>query len=323
MSQIPAPAPPSRWRRLFVDPSEPRLRTGWRLFLQITLLFFLIGAVSAVLFLPVSALEPLFPGLPLRGMIPNLAAFIAIPLSVWLARRYLDRRSFLSLGLWQDRFSLPDLAVGFALPGLLFLGIYAVLAALGWLRFEGWAWQTASPSRVLLGLLAGLGVFVLVGFQEELWTRGYQMVNLAESLGFRWALFLTSAVFGLLHLGNPSATWASALGIFFAALFLGYAWYRTGGGLWLPIGIHIGWNFFEGTIFGFPVSGLEGPRLILQQVEGPSLITGGAFGPEAGLIVLPFIGLGTLIVHLYTRHRTPWQPAESATPTPATAKETV
>lgn len=322
MSQAPASEPPSRWRRLFVDPSEPRLRTGWRLFLQTNLLFFLIGAVSAMLFLPVSALEPLIPGLPLRGMIPNLAAFIAIPLSVWLARRYIDRRSFRSLGLWRDRFSLPDLVVGFALPGLLFLGIYAAMAALGWLHFEGWAWQTASSGRVLLGLLGGLGVFILVGFQEELWTRGYQMVNLAESLGFRWALFLTSAIFGLLHLGNPNATWASALGIFFAGLFLGYAWYRTGGALWLPIGIHIGWNFFEGTVFGFPVSGLAGPRLILQRVEGPALITGGAFGPEAGLIVLPFIALGAVLVHLYTRHRKPWQPPQSGSLAPARMEET-
>jgi membrane protease YdiL (CAAX protease family) len=85
-------------------------------------------------------------------------------------------------------------------------------------------------------------------------------------------------------------------------LFFAYAYLRTRQ-LWLPIGLHIGWNFFEGTIFGFPVSGTTSYQLIHQSVSGPEIITGGAFGPEAGLILLPALLLGTAMVIILTRNR--------------------
>ncbi|TES90368.1 MAG: CPBP family intramembrane metalloprotease, partial [Anaerolineales bacterium] len=114
------------------------------------------------------------------------------------------------------------------------------------------------------------------------------------------ALFFSSFVFGLGHIGNPDFNWAAALGIAAAGLFMAFAYLRTRQ-LWLPIGLHIGWNIFEGPIFGFPVSGLETVRLLNHQVNGPTLITGGAFGPEAGLVVLPAIVIGALMVYWYTR----------------------
>jgi hypothetical protein len=106
----------------------------------------------------------------------------------------------------------------------------------------------------------------------------------------------------LLHLFNPNATWISAAGIFFAGLYLAYGYVRTRQ-LWLSIGLHIGWNFFEGVVFGFPVSGLAIYPLIRIEVHGPEIWTGGAFGPEAGLIVLPSLILGALLIYLYTIKR--------------------
>jgi len=85
---------------------------------------------------------------------------------------------------------------------------------------------------------------------------------------------------------------------------LGYAYLRTKQ-LWLSIGIHIGWNFFEGVVFGFPVSGLNVYHLIRITVSGPALWTGGEFGPEAGLIVVPAIIIGIGLIYLYTRSRNP------------------
>jgi hypothetical protein len=89
-----------------------------------------------------------------------------------------------------------------------------------------------------------------------------------------------------------------------AGVFFAFGYMRTSL-LWLPIGIHFGWNFFEGTVFGFQVSGLTNFSLIQQTVSGPPLITGGGFGPEAGLIVLPALGLGAVLIYIYTRTRKP------------------
>jgi hypothetical protein len=102
-----------------------------------------------------------------------------------------------------------------------------------------------------------------------------------DGAGLRWALFISSAIFALLHLANPGSGAASTIGLLAAGYFLAFAWLRTGR-LWLSIGLHIGWNFFEGTVFGFQVSGLEPFALMRHTPSGPAWAVGGAFGPEAG-----------------------------------------
>ncbi|MGZ9223813.1 MAG: CPBP family intramembrane glutamic endopeptidase, partial [Anaerolineales bacterium] len=123
---------------------------------------------------------------------------------------------------------------------------------------------------------------------------------LAGGTNLFWGVIISSAVFSLLHLANPHTTWMSAAGIFFAGVYLAYAYIRTRQ-LWLSIGLHIGWNFFEGVAFGFPVSGLDIYALTQIKVHGPELWTGGAFGPEAGLIVLPALLVGAGLIYLYSK----------------------
>jgi len=145
-------------------------------------------------------------------------------------------------------------------------------------------------------------IFIFVGWNEELLSRGYHLQTIASGINLFWGVIISSAVFGLVHLGNPHATWISAAGIFFAGAYLAYAYIRTRQ-LWLPIGLHIGWNFFEGVVFGFPVSGLDIYALTRIQVHGPELWTGGPFGPEAGLIVLPALLVGAGLIYLYSKNR--------------------
>ena len=225
---------------------------------------------------------------------------IAFTASVYLARRFLDRRSFASLGLKVNRWLIPDLLAGIAIPFFMMGSIYLAMELLGWIDFRGFAWNF-DPLPVVVGqMLLYLLIFTFVGWQEELLSRGYHLQTLTSGINLFWGVVISSAVFGLLHLGNPNATWVSAAGIFFAGLFLAMGYLRTGQ-LWLSIGLHIGWNFFEGIVFGFPVSGLATFPLIRISVSGPPLWTGGAFGPEAGLIVLPALILGAALILLYTR----------------------
>ena len=231
----------------------------------------------------------------------QLVSLLAMTGSIYIARRWLDKRSFTSLGLKFDKKMWGDLLAGIGITFLMMGFIYLIMSTLGWITFEGFAWEFESASSVTLNLLGILAVFILVGWNEELLSRGYQLQNLADGINLVWGIIISSAVFGILHLGNPNATWISAAGIFLAGIFLAYGYIRTGQ-LWLSIGLHIGWNFFEGVIFGFPVSGLDVFRLTRISVNGPELITGGAFGPEAGLIVIPALVLGAGLIYFYTKN---------------------
>jgi membrane protease YdiL (CAAX protease family) len=276
----------------------------------------------AIYFVACCSLPLIFvPGLLTSGPITMTAMLgsaaagaIGITAAAYLARRFLDRRTFQSLGFAFDRTTIPDVIVGFLIPAAQ-LGLVLVIELLaGWTRWQGWAWQVSSAATVAGGLGLSLIVFILVGYQEELLSRGYQLQNLVDGAGLRWALFLSSAIFALLHLANPGSGAASTIGLLAAGYFLAFAWLRTGR-LWLSIGLHIGWNFFEGTVFGFQVSGLEPFALMRHTPSGPAWAVGGAFGPEAGAVMLPAYAVGVLLVLAYTRKRRPFPPkSEAETP---------
>ena len=199
---------------------------------------------------------------------------------------------------------------GFALTGLMLGLVFLVEWAFGWLQVESFAWQAESGGSIAASILVVLVVFFLGSWQEELLSRGYWLQNLSDGLNRSLGVLLSSAIFALGHLFNPNLSWLSFVGLFLSGLFLAYGYLRTEQ-LWLPIGLHLGWNFFEGTVFGFPVSGQYFYQLIRQTTSGPDLITGGVFGPEAGLILLPALLLGTAGVYLYTMNRKPTQQENS------------
>jgi membrane protease YdiL (CAAX protease family) len=288
--------------RVFVTPGEPRPRAGWRLAAHGAMALYFISCCSLPLLLVPGVLTP--GQITMPAMLASaIGGAMGITAATLLARRFLDRRSFRSLGFDLNRRALADLLIGFLIPGAQ-LGLVLLLElALGWTRWEGWAWQFDPASAIVGGLALSLLVFILVGYQEELLSRGYQLQNLVDGSGLKWALFLSSAIFALLHLGNPGSGWASTVGLLAAGYFLAFGWLRTRQ-LWLSIGLHIGWNFFEGTILGFPVSGLDPFALARHTPTGPSWATGGGFGPEAGLVMVPAYALGVLLIILYTRRRT-------------------
>lgn len=286
---------------IFLSPDERRLRSGWRLLLQTSLMLILLFGLGFLLDWIAYSYHWSLTG-TIYILIDALVELIAIFGSIFLARRFLDRRSVVSLGFVWNRHVVLDLLVGIGITFVMMGGIFLAMTVLGWIDFRGFAWQFDSLPVILGQLFLYILIFTIGGFQEELLSRGYHLQTLSSGLNLFWGIVISSAVFGLLHLANPNATWISVVGIFFAGLFLALGYLRTGQ-LWLSIGLHFGWNFFEGFVFGFPVSGLKDYHLLRIDISGPHIWTGGAFGPEAGLVVLPALVIGSLLVLWYTHSR--------------------
>ena len=291
---------------IFLTDDGSRLRAGWRLLIQTAVMLagFSCFGIPLILiyyfFDPTSAFTgKLTPALLLLSTVVETFAFTT---SIFLARRFLDKQSIESLGLkinWQALFDLlAGIGVTFIQMGL----IYVVMRSLGWLTFKGFAWDVDPLGQVIGNTLTFLFVFILVGWNEELLSRGYHLQTLASGFNLFWGVVISSTVFGFLHIFNPGSSWVAVLGITVAGFYFAFAYLRTKQ-LWLPIGLHIGWNFFEGVVFGFPVSGLDIYPLTRIDVTGPVLWTGGAFGPEAGLIILPSLVIGGILIYLFTRKR--------------------
>ncbi|GAA4488892.1 type II CAAX endopeptidase family protein [Actinoallomurus oryzae] len=174
------------------------------------------------------------------------------------------------------------------------LGLFAVtigvIAMFGGYGIAGWGSFGA--------FVACLGLMCAVAAVEEVLLRGVLFRIVEEMTGTWGALAVSALVFGVLHLVNAKATVWGALAIAMeAGLMLGaaYAATRT---LWLPIGLHLGWNFAEGGIFGVTVSGNgDGPAGLLKgTLSGPVALTGGGFGPEASVVAILVCGVPTVLL---------------------------
>ncbi|MDO9257243.1 MAG: CPBP family intramembrane metalloprotease [Bacteroidales bacterium] len=171
---------------------------------------------------------------------------------------------------------LRNVFTGF-FTGFLFLSVVILVMYFG----KSYTILSFNPVSFLIPALA-LGISSAVF--EEILFRGIIFRITEEKLGSVWALIISSSFFGFAHLANENSTIFSAIAITIeAGLFLGAA-YIYSRNLWLPIFIHFAWNFSEGGIYGAIISGngLE-KSFINSKIDGPELITGGAFGPENSL----------------------------------------
>lgn len=154
-----------------------------------------------------------------------------------------------------------------------------------------------------IGKLALVNIFVLLigwiiqGGTEEIVTRGWLMNVLGARYGIKFGLFISSVLFGALHLFNPNVNYIAILNIILVGYLFGLYVIKTND-LWGACGIHSAWNFAQGNLFGFEVSGLDinVGSLFDFNLTGNSLISGGSFGPEAGLCSTLILILGIITI---------------------------
>jgi membrane protease YdiL (CAAX protease family) len=203
-----------------------------------------------------------------------------------------------ALGLPCDLTAGRQFTSGFALGGLLITADVAFILWFGSLR-----WHLHLTAHMLLHAAAVAVLLFFGALLEELSFRGYPFQKLTEAFGAFWAVVFLSALFGAVHLGNPDAQGFLSFGFFntlAVGLLFALARIRTGS-LWFSVGLHFGWNLFQGAVFGLPVSGLhEFSTLVTATVHGSQALTGGAYGPEASatctivlVIALPLLTVVT------------------------------
>jgi membrane protease YdiL (CAAX protease family) len=267
-----------------------------------------------------------------RGMkilrFPLTRFFIALLFFIVFTGLALGLASWISPGLLHGTSKLPGSAIQMVLAcSFAWLG-YALYCA----TVEGRSLSELDPRKgirqTLYGLLLGFGFISLImlimwlaggykvsglnsvailwpilimsvqaGIVEEILSRGIIFRIAEEGIGTWWSILLSAFIFGFMHIMNPNATLFSSVSIALTAGVILAMLYVITRQLWIPIGLHIGWNFTLGGIYGAPVSGGEPGGILNATFPGPDWITGGAFGPEASVItVVVFLVFGLFLI---------------------------
>ncbi len=204
-----------------------------------------------------------------------LLSVAASVLTVFFFRTLADRQSFSSLGFdWNHH--QAHAATGFFL-GFLLLGAGSFML----IANKNLSWTDINFDAGHLFL--GVGLMALVSFAEEIVFRGYILNNLMQSVNKWWALVISALIFALFHMNNPGITFFAVLNVFFAGLMLGINYVYTRN-LWFGLLLHFSWNFYQGPVLGYRVSGLDVQSLLQQELSGHPLLTGGTFGFEGSVL---------------------------------------
>lgn len=276
------------WARLR-NPEDGRLRAGWRIAAFLAIFY----AVALPLLFGLRALLGFSKTSPLVIVIIAVSATIG----VYAARRWIDRKTLTSLGLQRGARGAADVVFGFLLSGIMAAVFFGAMVSLGYIGNV----QVSALDASMVGVLAGsLVVMALVGFWEELVFRGYILQNVAEGMGMTTAVVVSCVVYGLVHSANPNAT-ALSTAIIVLCGFLRIYGYLSTGQLWLSIGMHTGWNFFQATVFGFAASGhAEERTLLTHDPLAADWLSGGAFGPEGSVLLIPVVLAALVAMRLWS-----------------------
>jgi membrane protease YdiL (CAAX protease family) len=265
------------------------LRAGWRI-----LGYFLLAAGAGVVLTAVAA--------GIAGDVGETASF-AIMLGSALAAgwgmvTFVDRRRPGALGFALDPAAAKDSAAGLGIGGAMLVAAVALLAVA---KMARWVADEGSMPEYVAALATSFAFLAVAAAAEEAVFRGYAFQALVQGVGVWPAVVGSSALFALLHANNPNVTPVALANIFLAGVMLAVAYLRTRS-LWFATAVHLGWNWTMASLLDFPVSGIVMDMpLYTARETGPDWMTGGAFGPEAGLAASLTIVAGAVWMW-----RTPW-----------------
>jgi len=213
---------------------------------------------------------------------------------VWLFRKYVDKKTLASIGFSKSFFN-KDVILGLSFGFIIILSGFVCLLFTKQIFF-------ISIQINLVELILSIGIFLCITISEELLFRGYILNNLLISFNKYIAVFISSVLFCLVHAANPNFNLLGSINLFLAGMFLGLAYALTRS-LYFPLALHFSWNLFQGTIFGFNVSGKDTYSLIVTKNNTINIWNGGDFGFEGSILSVIFQLIAIWIVYLIFKNR--------------------
>lgn len=291
--------------------NEGKIRSGWRIAFVLLLSFVLqvafgafVGMIGAVLFGFKSVLEgnsltseevvgSILGENTISWFVIKILSMTAVILSVFIILSAIDKKRFRDIGLKFNKNSLKHLFIGLLMGAVSMTFIFAVISLTGNVTVE-------DGFNFSIYNITGLIIFILVALNEELFSRGYCLYALKEQNSEKMAIIVSSIIFALLHVFNPNLNWFGIFNIFLVGVLFAYMTLKTDN-LMMAIGYHLTWNYFQGNVFGLSVSGQEAKGIITVSNLKDNIITGGAFGPEAGILTTIVLVIGFLFVYRFVK----------------------
>lgn len=290
---------------------EGQVRSGWKIAAVSAVMFLsliIFSSIVFVIFLPYMKskgyLDPSTMKYTSSGnefiskmntvlMFFNELIMIVVPIVAW---KFIFKKSLTKMGLSPLKKHWLDL-----ITGLLF-GIVSMSAVFLLILFSGNAevksWVPVFSKDTIIYLI----LFILVGFAEEIYGRGFIMSTLKQTKKLPLIIILSSIIFSLLHSSNSGIGIIPYINLFLVGALFAYIYIKSGS-IWMSIGYHITWNYFQGNVYGFKVSGMNTQGIISTVYDKNNIFNGGKFGPEGGLFVTAVILAGFLFVKLYYKNK--------------------
>ena len=286
-----------------METQSPLIKSGWLRSLLFFFSFFIIAALFNIISIAIASVFSIYgfeeflsdPELIMRNkimMLMMVSQLAGVLFTVWIFQKFVNREGFTSIGLRFKGYK-NDLYKGL-LAGAVLISIGFITLIIFNLISVDLTYFSAYDQVFYLIL------FAVVSLNEEIAIRGYILQNLSRSFNKYIALAISSLLFMTMHLGNPNIDILPILNLFLAGIFLGvYSIHKNN--LWFPIGAHLTWNYLQGPIYGFEVSGNKINSLFEQELKGNDILTGGNFGYEGSIILTVFLIGGIYLTDRYFR----------------------
>lgn len=286
------------------------VRSGWKIVLTLMLMLLLssiasifVGIIFGVIMVINSiGLDPngviAVESNPIFFSVSIIVQNIALIGSTMIIWKVFEKKKVKFMGIINIKEGYKELGLGLLLGAVTITVVAVILSFMGQVKLV----NPLSKPNISYQLILGLIAFIAVGFGEEIFGRAYCMTVLKQTRNKYAVIAISSAIFAAMHLANSGISFLALINLFLVGAIFGYMFMKSGN-VWMPIGFHITWNYFQGYILGFEVSGNEVVGLYKLQNVGNNFINGGAFGPEGGIVVTVILIITLFIVGAYYRDK--------------------